>query len=320
MTSLQEQTDLLLEEQKKAWPLLGSNWDLLNEVQVRKFRFDETTITVQFNPKRIRSSAARVDQASILKRSCFLCARNRPPEQKSVLFGKAWEILCNPFPIFREHYTIPTKSHTPQVILPEFSDYLDLSRELHRLVVFYNAPACGASAPDHMHFQAGNRGLMPIEGEIESLKRRYGRELLTGGTLRISAIADGLRRFFVLETSSKPALEHAFSLIFELMASYQGEEPMLNLLCYYQGGEWQLFLFPREKHRPWQYFKEGEGNILLSPAAVDMGGTLITPLEKDFHSISGEDISDIFGQVTCSEQHFHEISGMILSKLSTYEE
>jgi hypothetical protein len=319
MTTLQEQADQLLEEQKKSWPLLRSNWRLLDGVRVREFQFEGVTIRVQFNPKRIRSSAARVDKDSIEKRSCFLCPANRPAEQTGVIFKEEYEILCNPFPIFRQHYTIATKKHTPQVILPEVPDYLELSRELPHLVVFYNAPACGASAPDHMHFQAGNRGLMPIEGEIATLRRRCGRELAGSGNLRITAIADGLRRFFLLESPAKESMEHALSRIIGFIAGYQGEEPMVNLLCYHQAG-WQLFLFPREKHRPWQYFAEGEGNILLSPAAVDMGGTLITPLEKDFNSISEADISDIFSQVTCSEEHFHALSGWIESKLHSHGE
>lgn len=314
MIGLQEQTDRLLGQQKREWPLLKTNWDGLEEVRVREFQFNGYTIRVQYNPKRIRSSAARVDKASIEKRSCFLCAGNRPSEQTGVPFGERYEVLCNPFPIFREHYTIATRSHTPQVILPEFSGYLDLSRELHQLVVFYNAPACGASAPDHMHFQAGNRGLMPIEEEITSLRKQYGKELVRNGKVRIDAIADGLRRFFLLESTSKKSLEVVYSLMFDHIAAYQKAEPMINLLCYYRNG-WQLFLFPREKHRPWQYFEEGEKNILLSPAAVDMGGTLITPLEKDFNSLSKADITDIFGQVTCSGEHFQALSRLVQTKL-----
>jgi hypothetical protein len=115
----------------------------------------------------------------------------------------------------------------------------------------------------------------------------------------------------------KESLEQAFSWMVDFIATYQGAEPMINLLSYYQHG-WQLFLFPREKHRPWQYFAEGEGNILLSPAAVDMGGTLITPLEKDFNSISKADISNIFSQVTCSEEHFQSLSGLIVSKIHSH--
>ncbi len=309
----------LLGEQERDWPLLRANRALLGEVRVREFPFDGFRIRVQFNPERIRSSAASVDRASIEKRSCFLCAANRPPEQNGVGYGKDYEILCNPFPIFREHFTIATRRHVPQVILPEISNFLDLSRQLHELVLFYNAPACGASAPDHMHFQAGNRGLMPIEEEIGSLTKLYGRELVHHDGQRICGISDGLRRFFLLESQSKDLVISAFSLIFELIAAYQEAEPMINLLCYYHHG-WQLLLFPREKHRPWQYFEEGERNILLSPAAVDMGGTLITPLEKDFNSISANDITDIFSQVTCSREHFQALSRMVGIKMQSHGE
>jgi hypothetical protein len=319
MIKLQEKVMDLLEEQRNVWPLLATNWALLDRVRVREFQFDGYTISVQFNPERIRSSAARVDQVTIEKRSCFLCSANRPSEQSGIIFKDKYEILCNPFPIFREHFTIATIAHTPQVMLPELSDYLELSRELHKLVVFYNAPACGASAPDHMHFQAGNRGLMPIEEETATLRERYGTKLIHSAGLRIHAISDGLRRFFLLETSEKESLENAVSLIIDAIADYQGEEPMINLLGYYQEG-WRLYLFPREKHRPWQYFESGEENILLSPAAVDMGGTLITPLEKDFNTISKKDITDIFHQVTCSEEHYQALSGIIKAKLHPHGE
>lgn len=314
MTNLQEQATALFEDQKSSWPLLGNNWNLLKEVRVKEFRFGDLMIRLQFNPKRIVSSAARVDRDSIEKRACFLCPRHRPPEEKSVWFGREYEIMCNPFPIFHQHFTIAKKEHTPQVIRPEFDAFMGLSRGLPDLVVFYNAPACGASAPDHMHFQAGNRGLMPIESDLGRLSRRYGRLLLDDERLKITAIRDGLRNFFLLESASEKELGHAFRLIFDFMAGYQGQEPLLNLLLYYNRS-WQLLLFPREKHRPWQYFEEGEKNILLSPAAVDMGGTLIIPLEKDFLAITEEDIRDIFDQVTCSPEHFEQISRLIETKL-----
>jgi hypothetical protein len=318
MSTLQQQADALFEEQKTSWPLLGSNWKLLKAVQVKEFRFDGYSVRVQFNPERIRSSAAKVDRTSIESRPCFLCQRNRPPEEKGVWFRSDYEILCNPFPIFEAHFTIARPEHTPQLIRPEFSNLLELSRALPDLVVFYNAPACGASAPDHMHFQAGNRGLMPIEQEIMTLRKQYGRALVPSGELGITAISDGLRRFFLLESQHQASLETAFYLIFDFIREYQGEEPMINLLCYYNQG-WQLYLFPREQHRPRQYFEEGKDNILLSPAAVDMGGTLIMPLEKDFRAITAVAVLDIFSQVTCSEHHFDAICELIRSKLTANE-
>ena len=315
MTTLQAQATALFEEQKTGWPLLGSNWNLLKEVRVKEFRFDDVVIRLQFNPKRIVSSAARVDRDSIEKRACFLCPQHRPAEEKSVWFGRDYEIMCNPFPIFQQHFTIARREHTPQVIRPEFPAFLELSSALPQLVVFYNAPACGASAPDHMHFQAGNRGMMPIENDLEHLQRRYGQGLVRRERLKVTAISDGLRRFFRLESASREALGDACNLIFDVMQAYQGQEPLLNLLLY-ADRSWNLLLFPREKHRPWQYFEEGERNILLSPAAVDMGGTLIIPMEKDFLSITKEDIRDIFAQVTCSEEHFQQLSRQIQTKLN----
>lgn len=313
--TIQEKAHKLFEDQLSSWPLLGANWDKLGEAQVKDFAFDGFSIRVQCNPRRIVSSAAKVDKGSIEKRPCFLCTEHRPPEEKNVWFGEHYEILCNPFPIFREHFTIARHAHTPQVIEPEFRSFLELSRALPDLALFYNAPNCGASAPDHMHFQAGNRGFMPMEEELPVLKKKYGKVLHEDPGLRIFAVDDGLRRFHVVESDSLESMEqyawHAFQLIRRLQ---MGEEPMINMLSYYTEG-WQIMLFPRDKHRPWQYFEEGEKNILLSPASVDMGGTLITPLEKDFLKITREDIVDIFSQVSFSSENFTKLNNYISHKL-----
>ena len=317
--SLQEQAHALFEDQKLSWPLLGANWEQLSGARLKQFDFEGFSIRVQNNPKRITSSAAKVDKVSIEKRACFLCRENRPPEEKNVWFGKEYEILCNPFPIFREHFTIAKAEHTPQVIESEFPAFLELSKALPELAVFYNAPNCGASAPDHMHFQAGNRGFMPIERELESLKQEYGELLFDSDSIRITAVNDGLRRFYVMESSLREPLEGLGGMAFRFIRELQhGEEPMINMLSYYRQG-WQVLLFPRQKHRPWQYFEEGEQNILLSPASVDMGGTLIMPLEKDFEKITREDIGDIFSQVSFSVDHFERMNGHIKAKYKTNE-
>jgi hypothetical protein len=309
--TLQQRADILFEDQKTSWPLLGANWEMLGGALLKQFDFDGFTIRVQCNPKRIISSAAKVDTVSIQNRSCFLCAKNRPPEEKQVWFDNDYEILCNPFPIFREHFTIAKADHTPQVIEPEFGRLLELSRALPDLALFYNAPNCGASAPDHMHFQAGNRGFMPIEEQISSIKKQFGTVLLDRSGIEVTAVADGLRRFYVIESESKELLEEFGAGAFRFLRELQsGEEPMINMLSFYREG-WQLMLFPRHLHRPWQYFEEGEKNILLSPASVDMGGALITPLEKDFQKITKEDIEDIFAQVTFSPEHFMRMNKYI---------
>lgn len=316
--SYQERADALFEDQKTSWPLLGSNWELLKEARIKSYAFDGFTVQVQCNPKRIVSSAAKVDKVSIENRSCFLCTQNLPPEEKNEPFEHDYVILCNPFPIFNEHFTIAKREHTPQVIEPEFLRFLELSRHLSDLVVFYNAPACGASAPDHMHFQAGNRGFMPIEQEIGSLRETYGKLLYRSAEISVTAIEDGLRRFILLESDQAPSLQEVFLHIFQFTRELQhGEEPMINILSYYSD-HWQLLVFPRSRHRPWQYFEEGEKNILLSPAAVDMGGMLITPLEKDFEKITREDIEDIFTQVLFSDWHFNALSSYLSDKLQSH--
>ena len=313
--TIQERADALFEEQLGSWPLLGTNWEKLGEAQIKQIDFDGFSILVQCNPKRIISSAAKVDKASIEKRSCFLCTEHRPSEEKNLWFGDQYEILCNPFPIFREHFTIASADHVPQVIEPEFGQFLELSRALPDLALFYNAPNCGASAPDHMHFQAGNRGFMPIEKELRTLKKNYGRVLHEDPGLVITAVADGLRRFYVMESASKERMEQVAASAFHMVRKLQdGAEPMINMLSYYDEG-WTVLLFPRDKHRPWQYFEEGEKNILLSPASVDMGGALITPLEKDFHKITREDIMDIFSQITFSAEHFATMNEYLIHKL-----
>jgi hypothetical protein len=312
---MQEQANRLFQEQIFGWPLLGANWKKLDSALLKSFDIEGLTIRVQFNPRRITSSAAKVDSASIEERPCFLCKANRPPEEESLAFGSDYEILCNPFPIFKKHYTIARDLHTPQVIDPEFSRLLDLSQELPELVVFYNAPACGASAPDHMHFQAGNRGFMPIEDELESLLEKYGTCLSQPEECQVSAVDDGLRRFLVLESGRKEPLEAAFAHISSFMRRLRGgEEPMLNILAYFHK-KWQVLVFPRKEHRPWQFFEEGASNILLSPASVDMGGLMITPLEKDFLKISQADIRDIFAQIGLSAGQFEKLSSHLMKKL-----
>ncbi|PID91006.1 MAG: DUF4922 domain-containing protein [Bacteroidetes bacterium] len=304
--SFEDKALALLERQKSNWPLLRTNWGHLDAAHLKRFDFGGFSIQVQFNPERIRSSAARVDKKSIEKRACFLCDENRPAEQEGLAFGDEFSVLCNPFPIFRSHFTISARSHRPQLIEGEFGTMLELSRSLPGFVVFYNAPSCGASAPDHMHFQAGNRGFMPIEDELEELRKRYGSLLSSATNCRMTAIDDSLRRFILLEGSNARTLTTAFEPLSAWMRKRNGGEPMLNILAMYSK-QWQVLVFPRGLHRPWQFFAEGEDNILLSPASVDMGGMLITPMEKDFKKITATDIVDIFSQVSLDPEGFEAL-------------
>ncbi len=304
---LADKTKALLLQQKAVWPLCSKGYNSLDSVEVRNFEFDGFNIKVQFNPGRIVSSAAKVDDKSIKERKCFLCFNHLPEEQKGVLYKNNYLILCNPFPIFNEHFTLPNVEHLPQLIDDSFSVFLDFSRDLGKYyTVFYNGPKCGASAPDHLHFQAGNKFFMPIDSEYDSVVSTLGLTLIEGKNLRVSAMDGYLRKFISMESENKYKIIKAFDVLYSILEkiSSKGEEPMMNILSFYENNKWRVVIFPRSRHRPSYYFAEGDENILLSPAGVDMGGTLITPLEKDFNKLNKDQIVDIFRQVTLSTEFF----------------
>ena len=311
---------ILLEHQKKDWKQLASGYNSLDTVQTKIFQFDGYNIKVQFNPGRIISSSARVDEKSIRERKCFLCFENLPAEQKGILYAGEYLILCNPFPIFPEHFTLPEINHTPQIILGSFGKLLSLGKDLSKYyTVFYNGPKCGASAPDHLHFQAGNKFFMPIDSEFNSSKNKYGKILFNENGHTVTGVDDGLRRFISFEGKDYTMLVHLFNGFYEVYNSLNKseDEPMMNILSFYENETgWRVIIFLRDKHRPSHYFAAGEDNILLSPAAVDIGGVCITPLEKDFKKITKEMITAIFQEVAVEREEFEFIKSGLMKKLN----
>ncbi|MBA4321855.1 MAG: DUF4922 domain-containing protein [Odoribacter sp.] len=306
MTGYSESVNDLFIAQLRDWELAGVNYGLLSKVKTREFDFEGFRILVQFNPERIRSSAAKVDAKSIEARPCFLCEKNRPAEQHGVSFEKDMTILVNPFPIFSRHLTIPSELHTDQRILHNFSSMLSLAEAIPDFVIFYNGPQCGASAPDHFHFQAGNKGFLPIENDFG--KRKFARLISKKTGIEIWHWTGYQRGVITLSGTDKEKLIQAFNNIFEKFSACQPDkpEPMLNILAYYYPEGWVIHIIPRKVHRPDQYFAGGKNQILLSPASVDLGGVIITPREEDYIKIKTDDITDIFGQVSLKD---NEISG-----------
>jgi hypothetical protein len=315
-------TRALLVQQKKVWKQLASGYTSLETVQVREFHFNGFTLKVQFNPGRIISSSAKVDDKSIKDRKCFLCPDNLPSDQKGILTGASpdYVILCNPYPIFPEHFTIPHIQHIPQLIDDAFGMLLDISKDLGKYyTVFYNGPRCGASAPDHLHFQAGTRDFMLIERQLDTLTSSFGRVLCKDKTKDITAVDDSLRRFIVIKSHSKGSLVSAFNTFYSTYAVHSevDEEPMMNIIVLFDHDRktWTVIVIPRGKHRPSVYFKEEDENILLSPAAVDFGGVLITPREKDFVKLTKDHIAEMFHEVSLDSSLFENISDMLQQKL-----
>ena len=292
---LNKEVKQLLHEQLAEWDLAKGNYDALNSVQAKDFDFNGFSIRVQFNPARIVSSSAKVDAKTIQERKCFLCPANLPPVQRGVPFGKDYQILVNPFPIFPEHFTIPTFNHEDQLILNRFEDMLDLAETIDEFSVFYNGPKCGASAPDHIHFQAGNKGFLLIEKDVKTVPKKI---ISENDELKIYSLENYLRNVVVIESKNKKAVIDAFNELYAKLEIKEGErEPMLNIVAWFDRGTYICCVFPRSVHRPKCFFAEGDENILISPASVDMGGVFITPQEKDFVKITAKDIEAILREV-----------------------
>ncbi len=314
------QVRALLAQQKTVWEQLANGFKSLDTVQVREFQYNGFTLKVQFNPGRITSSSAKVDEKSIKERKCFLCLQNLPVEQRGIAYGSDYLILCNPFPIFTEHFTIPHIHHVPQRIDDAFEALLNLSRDLGEYyTVFYNGPKCGASAPDHLHFQAGNKGFMLIEDQYKNLKTSFGTVLSRKNESEVTAIDDTLRRLITIETDSKQQAISVFNSFYEIYAAQSDtdEEPMMNIISLYDIDReiWRILLIPRAKHRPSFYFKKGNDKILLSPAAVDFGGVLITPIEKDFDRLTDDHITQMFNEVSQNKTFFRSLTNQLHQKL-----
>ena len=309
----------LFERQLGVWQQAKDNYEALSHVAIKNFKLGDVPVKVQFNPARIVSSAAKVDVKSIKERKCFLCGANRPEIQEGVPFyGKKREytVLVNPFPIFPKHLTIPDAEHVDQIIGCDgerYEDMLSLAEILDDFVIFYNGPKCGASAPDHMHFQGGNKGFLPVEYDYAILKKRLIHSCCGAS---VYAVENYLKSTVAIEADNKEAAVHEFRQIYNsLVIKDEEKEPMLNILSWSvgkgSGKKYISIIFMRDKHRPSHYFAEGDSNILLSPASVDMGGVFITPLEKDFAKISEKNLIEITDEVEIGDDLFCAIENAI---------
>jgi hypothetical protein len=295
----------LLVRNSNAWDMLRRNVEELRKVRVRTFPFDGFTIKAQFNPGRLASVSARTDPQTILKRQCFLCDTSRPPEQQAIELNDGFKILCNPYPILPAHFTIIHGDHRPQRVLDLLRSMLLSARGMApRYTVFYNGPQCGASAPDHLHYQAGTRGFMPIDDDYDRVKRPIGRR---GGVEFFAG--ECLRRFISLESNDLDALEAGFSEFHENYHAFQpnAPEPMMNVICTYVERTWRLIAFTRNKHRPEFYFANDHTRMMLSPGAVDIGGVVVVPREEDFARLTVEHIADMYEQVSLPHAQFHQL-------------
>lgn len=307
VSTLNEQAKTLVKEQDNSWNLAANNYFGLTRAKYKTFEFGHFKIIAQHNPERIRSSAAKTDAKTIEERPCFLCLENLPPEQKGILFQKDYIILTNPFPIFPQHLTIPGLKHVPQRILNHFTEMLDLSRELTNFTVFYNGQQTGATAPDHFHFQAGTKGIMPVEQEFNLLVKNQAEILLQTDNTKVIAVENYLRPFIGIISNNKKAIRQQFETIFQILQTKNDEEPKLNVLCNFENENWRVIIFPREKQRPCHFYLEDDSKIVVGPAAVEFGGLLILPRKEDFDKITHKEIEEIYGEVAVNKHLFQNL-------------
>ena len=300
------------------WKEVAERFEKLNDVETKELPFGDTYIAAQFNPARIVSTGAKVDKRSISKRPCFLCEKNRPAQQISLPVYGTYNILVNPFPILPCHLVIASRFHKPQSIAGHYDTLVDLAKALKDFTVFYTGPTSGASAPDHLHFQAGLRGVMPIEKNWDTYSRKL-KEIYNckyhGKSGSIYGITNYACPALAIISESDAINKGLFQLLSLILKNVKGSaEFPLNVIAWNDNGKITSVIFLRKKLRPECYFAQGEEQLLVSPGAVDMCGLLITPRKEDFDKLTPEKAISILKEVTVSEQEFEEIAQQ-LSKI-----
>ena len=291
--------------QLEVWTDARHRFRDLKHVETRQF---SDQLKLQWNPARIVSTGAKIDEKTLGERPCFLCDKNRPKEQMSKQIDEKFHLLVNPFPILPVHFTIPARKHQPQLI---YKNYGEMHRfiSLHSdLMVFYNGPKCGASAPDHLHFQAGTNGILPLQTNWQRLSRNLTDIISLNDEEKISVVRDFIVPAFVIISKSAESDEALFRRLYKAMPQRGDEtEPMMNIISWRKGEEFISVVIPREKHRPEAYFAEGDAQFVVSPGALDMSGLIITPREEDFRKLTEEKALSLLQECGVSEEKMNAI-------------
>lgn len=300
--------------QLEVWTDARHRFRDLKHVETRQF---SDQLKLQWNPARIVSTGAKIDKKTLGERPCFLCDKNRPKDQMSKQIDEKFHLLVNPFPILPVHFTIPARKHQPQLI---YKNYGEMHRfiSLHSdLMVFYNGPKCGASAPDHLHFQAGTNGILPLQTNWQRLSRNLTDIISLNDEEKISVVRDFIVPAFVIISKSAESDEALFRRLYKAMPQRGDEtEPMMNIISWRKGEEFISVVIPREKHRPEAYFAEGDAQFVVSPGALDMSGLIITPREEDFRKLTEEKALSLLQECGVSEEKMNAI----IAKLKAFKD
>ena len=296
-------------DQLSRWPLACDNFRALKNVRVREVEINGLTVKLQFNPARMVSSAAKLTKEDIARRRCFLCRENRPQEQIMLKFegrkGKKYHILVNPYPIFPDHLVIAMDRHTDQSIWHRYIDMLDLARKYTDQTFFYNGPCCGASAPDHHHFQGVPEGLMPLENDVDKAELKYLTEVQDAKLYHYEKFTSGI---FVIKAETAKSAAKMFYRLLDCAGTKEGDtEPRINLFTYWRDGEFRSIVVFRKCHRSHHYFSEGPDHLTMSPGCADMAGVFIVPVEEEYEKITPELLSDMLDEVSMPKEDEHRL-------------
>lgn len=302
-----QELDKFINDQLSVWPLAAANFRALKSARTRQLEVDGLQCTVQCNPRRILSSTADTTPQAIAARKCFLCADNRPTEQFHLKFegrkGRMYNIQVNPYPIFPGHLVIVREEHIPQAIWHHFPDMLDFAMKYRDYTVFYNGPGSGASAPDHLHFQAVPRLSMPLERAVDAYLDKPGDVLASvkDATLyRYAGFAEGV---FALKATTSKSMAKLFYRLLDCTDKVEGDiEPKFNLFAYCRDGEYRAFVTLRAAKRSHHYYSDGPDHLTISPGAADMAGFFVAPFEEDFEKVTSADLEEMLSEVSISRE------------------
>ena len=290
--------------QLDTWDEIRQRYEALKHVGLKQLGHRQ----LQYNPARMVSTGAQIDRQTIAQRACFLCEKNRPEEQLTIDLGDDFELMVNPFPVLPMHFTIVRKTHVSQTILENYTEIHRLLELFPELFVFYNGPMSGASAPDHMHFQAGIGQELPLMTVLRKLEKEQQVLIKQENGSSLSMFNSASFKAFVIKSKAQETEMTLFKQLYDAMPVREGEkEPRMNIVAWRDGSEDVIVVLPRDNHRPACYFEEGDRRMVISPGALDMAGLIITPREEDFNRMSEDKLISILKEVSIKEKDMENI-------------
>ena len=290
--------------QLDTWDEIRQRYEALKHVGLKQLGHRQ----LQYNPARMVSTGAQIDRQTIAQRACFLCEKNRPEEQLTIDLGDDFELMVNPFPVLPMHFTIVRKTHVSQTILENYTEIHRLLELFPELFVFYNGPMSGASAPDHMHFQAGIGQELPLMTVLRKLEKEQQVLIKQDNGSSLSVFDKDSFKAFVIKSKAQETEMTLFKQLYAAMPVREGEkEPRMNIVAWRDGSEDVIVVLPRDNHRPACYFEEGDRRMVISPGALDMAGLIITPREEDFNRMSEDKLISILKEVSIKEKDMENI-------------